>query len=115
MRLFEIMCLIAVCIYQPVSTVHKNLGITVERAFLLVLASDFIWYVYSVHKVIYMYISNLHKCILLLNSIDQEVPTEDIKYPLTKSTSACHGITSVLSIVHTYCRSNRANAEKKND
>jgi len=64
-------------------------------------------------KVIYMYISNLHKCVLLLLSIDQEVPTEDIKYSLTKSAQACRWITSVLSIVHTYRRSNRANAEEK--
>ena len=64
-------------------------------------------------KVIYMYISNLHKRVLLLHPINQEVSTEDIKYSLTKSAHACRWITSVLSIVHTYRRSNRANAEEK--
>ena len=60
-----------------------------------------------------MYISNLHKRVLLFHSINQEVSTEDIKYSLTKSAHVCRWITSVLSIVHTYRRSNRANAEEK--
>ena len=93
-------------IYQSLRyTVHKNLGIRV--IYTIMYDMPILW------KVIYMYISNLHKRVLLLHPINQEVSTEDIKYSLTKSAHVCRWITSVLSIVHTYRRSNRANADEK--